>query len=95
MTKKDFKNLKKGDTVYIPKAYSKDKKEFLTTQVIEIDRYFEKLQVILGKRKYSYKYVRKSLKKDQFSRHFCGMSTLPPKNIYVDWKFPLYKYLNA
>lgn len=57
MTKEQFKNLKVGDRVQIP---NRGGKTFMSTEVLEIDRYFKKVKVLLGGNKgLSYRYVRK------------------------------------
>lgn len=56
MTLKEFKNIKVGDLCYIPQTDNK----LLGTEVLKKDNIFNKLTVLLGRKSYSYKYVRKT-----------------------------------
>jgi hypothetical protein len=54
MTKQQFDKLKVGDSVYLKNTYN----EFWTgTEVLKIDRIFSKVEVLLGRRPYSYRYI--------------------------------------
>jgi len=57
MTIQEFKNIKIGDCCYIPYGHAEGKLQ--GTEVIEKHNRSKKLTVFLGKRPYSYKYVRK------------------------------------
>lgn len=57
MTTTQFKALRKGDRVLIPDA-ARGNRELLSTEVLGIDRLFGKVTVLLGRKPYSYRYVR-------------------------------------
>lgn len=64
MTKIEFENLKVGDVVYLrPKKHSRG----TGTEVLEIDRYFNKIKVLLGNGWLSYKYISKHTKNFEVS----------------------------
>lgn len=55
MTIDAFKTLKKGDQVYFPG----NDRRLIGTQVLAIDHLFNKVTVLLGRKPYSYRYLRK------------------------------------
>ena len=65
MTKEEFKNLKVRDTVYIPDKNKPGK--YFSTQVLKIDRYFNKVTVFFCKKPFSYKYPRKNIEPNRCS----------------------------
>jgi len=58
MTSTAFQNLKVNDRVYIPSSDGR----FIGTPVLAIDHLFRKVTVLLGRKPYSYRYIRKDLK---------------------------------
>jgi hypothetical protein len=54
MKTEQFKKLKVGDTVYLKNTFNN---EYTMTEVLEIDRLFMKLKVLLGRKFYSYRYI--------------------------------------
>ncbi len=53
---KEFKSLKIGDSVYIPKGnYAVN--EMMSTEVLGIDRVFNKIKVLCHSKPLSYRYV--------------------------------------
>ena len=60
-----FNSLKIGDRCYIPNANRKDM--FISTEVLKIDRFFKKVTVLLGKKSYSYKYIRSNINSSKIS----------------------------
>jgi hypothetical protein len=58
MTIDAFKTLKKGDRVYIPSPNGD--RRLTSTEVLSIDRLFNKATVLLGRKPYSYRYLRKA-----------------------------------
>lgn len=63
MNIEDFNKLKLNDLVYLPDNHRKG--EYIGTQVLKLDHYFKKLTVLLGRKSYSYKYIKKKLDKNQ------------------------------
>ena len=51
MTKQQFSKLKVGDYVYLPGN------RYTYTPILKIDRIFNKVSVLLGRKFYSYKYI--------------------------------------
>lgn len=71
MTKAEFDKLKVGNAVYLP---DKQNKTFIGTEVTAIDRYFNKLDVLLGKKFYSYKYISRKYRLSRFMVGMCPPS---------------------
>lgn len=56
MTKEQFSKLKVGDIVYLPNQRS-NRASFTSTEVLEIDRLFGKVKVLLNNKLLSYRYI--------------------------------------
>lgn len=79
MTQNEFKVLKIGDRVYLPDKYN-NKGKLISTEVLKIDRLFNKVEVLLGGKPKSYRYIR--MKSGAVPISFvCGVSNYqaPPK----------------
>lgn len=62
MTLKQFKQLKIGDRVFLPDIRANNRKKFISTEVLKIDKLHKKISVLLGRRQfYSYKYIAKEI----------------------------------
>jgi hypothetical protein len=58
MTIKDFNKLKIGDSVCLPNTWKKG--SYTQTEVLEIDKIFKKVRVLLHSKFLSYKYLPKN-----------------------------------
>lgn len=59
MTAAEFNNLKVGDSVYLPNSFKKG--TYISTEILEIDRVYKKIKVLLRSKFLSYKYFPKKV----------------------------------
>lgn len=74
MTINQFNNLKIGEIVYIPDVNKKGK--LFSTEVLQVDKFFGKITVLLGGKPLSYRYVK--IKANREISFYCGTTTYVP-----------------
>jgi hypothetical protein len=76
MTKQEFQKLKVGDRVYIPSTFMGIKNPVMSTEVTNIDRYFNKVKVFCGGEKF-HSYRRVFIQTNRPCPHSVGICKTP------------------